>query len=231
MAVEGEGLPGEIEVAADAQRGHGEDDHHGPGHPCALGELGHRGDDEDDARHHAADGVEGQALAPMRIARAPPVHDHPRLGEREGEEDPDCVERDQALGLSREGDEHEGRGHRENDDSTVEGQAVAHPQKCTWGLTVARKKEQDAREVVVGGVGGEEQHQRGGDLGEAIQRAVAEAAMGELGENCLAAGGDDPVQVRQDDDAGEHGDQQRDHPDERRARVAPFDGFEHWDGV
>ncbi len=58
-------------------------------------------------------------------AQPPPVAHHPRLAEREGDEDADRVERDQVRDAAAEDDDQRRREHGEHHDADAEGQAVA----------------------------------------------------------------------------------------------------------
>ena len=58
--------------------------------------------------------IDFRACAPPS---APPVHDHPRLRERERQERPDREQRDQMIGDAAEGDQESRREHRQDEDA------------------------------------------------------------------------------------------------------------------
>ena len=220
-----------VVVAADAPREEHEQRDQQQRDPCPLAELGHGGDDEDDGRQRGADGVEEHALAPVLVAPAPPVHDHPGLREGEGDEHADGVERDQRARCDREPDEQDRGGDGERDRAVAERQAVSEPQEQARRVPVAGHEGQQAREAVERGVGRQQQHQRGRDLHVDVQRPGPEAAMGQLRERGLAGARDDAVEVHQHDEPGEHRHQQADHQREDGARVARGRRLEGGHGV
>ncbi len=184
-----------------------------------------------DGREERAERVEADASLPALLAGAQPAHDHAGLREREREEHADGEQRDQARDGAVERGEDRGGGGAEHDDAVGEREAVAHPQEQARGGVVAGEEEQQPGEVREGGVGGEQQHERGGGLHVAVQHAVAEAAVGELGEHGLRGLRHDPVELDQDDGADEHHHEQAHHPRQRGARVAPLDALERGDPV
>ena len=129
--------------------------------------------------------VEQHALAPVLLAPAPPVHDHPGLGQGEGDEHADGVEGDQRVGATAEHGEQERGGDGERDRAVAERQPVAEPQEQARRVPVASHERQQAREAVERGVGREQQHQRRGDLHVGVQRPGPEAAMSQLRERGL----------------------------------------------
>ena len=111
----------------------GEDQHRHQQHddPGPIAKLGHRKDNHDDEGADGPDGVDDSAssataliaqggagvfdlLARLQMADAPPAAGHAGLGQGEGEEDTDGVERDQAVTLALKGrsaPSDQGQGH------------------------------------------------------------------------------------------------------------------------
>ena len=106
---------------------------HQQGDPSTVRELGSQNDQEDRARHHEADDVDGARAQHThafltRLARTQlpiPVLNHAQLREREGDEDTDDVELDEACGLCLEANDQRDRRDGEHDDAIGVGQAVA----------------------------------------------------------------------------------------------------------
>jgi hypothetical protein len=82
-------------VAVDAKASDDDERHEQDDQPRAMRELGHRRDQQHERRHEGTGGVDGDAPAPVAVPMTPPMGDHAGLGEREGEEDSDRVQRDQ----------------------------------------------------------------------------------------------------------------------------------------
>jgi hypothetical protein len=92
-------------------------------------------------------------------------------------------------------------------------------------------QEQHPREVVVGRVGGHQQHSRSGRLDVDIHRAIAKVEVSKLGQHGLACLRHHPRQPGDHEHTGEHRDQQGDHPAQRDPGVAPFDRFKRRHGI
>ena len=105
ILVEAEVLGRPLVVGVDAEEEHDEGRDGDDDHPGALGELGDQEDDSGDGRDARAEAVDGGAAAPAGRAFPPPVHDQPRLGQREPDEHPDGEEGDQLVGVAVDGDE------------------------------------------------------------------------------------------------------------------------------
>ena len=161
---------------------------------------------------------------------AVPVPDHADLAEREGDEDADDVELDEAGGVGAvEVDEDRG-GAGQQHDAVGERQAVAAGVQLARQVAVLGEDRAEQREAVVGGVGGQEQHQGGGGgEDDERERAVAEDRCGDLRDDrVLGVAGAERLAVveqvlggvlghpdvgghGQADDAAEHGDGQAAH--------------------
>jgi hypothetical protein len=93
------------------QRGDGDADH-----PGAVGELGDGDDDQDDQGNDPAGAVDHQAVAPARLAQAQMPSSHAGLGEGEGEDHADGVQRDQLMGVGpKRNHQEDGRGRQHQD--------------------------------------------------------------------------------------------------------------------
>ena len=106
---------------------------HQQGDPSTVRELGSQNDQEDRARHHEADDVDGARAQHThafltRLARTQlpiPVLNHAQLREREGDEDAHDVQLDESGGLGMESDDQRDGGEREDHDAVGVGEAVA----------------------------------------------------------------------------------------------------------
>lgn len=88
-----------------------------------------RGDREHDRREHGTHGVGQRGPASVPLPMPAPLHNHAASGQREDEEDPDCVQRDQRVSLAVESDEYGSRDDGKGCDAVTERQPVAHPQE------------------------------------------------------------------------------------------------------
>src|SRR5450759_254842 len=80
-----------------------QDRHHDNDDPGAFRELDENLNDYDHGRDAGSDAVYDGAAPPVGTALNPPVPNHSGLGEREGREHPDGVERNQRVHVSVEG--------------------------------------------------------------------------------------------------------------------------------
>ena len=103
----------------------------------------------------------------------------------------------------------------EHEDAVGERQAIAHAQKQPGDVAVTRHEVQQPRKAVEGRVGGDQQHERGRHLHEAVGDAAADAVMCDLGQHRLVATGAGAVEMSDEHDADEHRDQQPDHDTDR----------------
>ena len=115
------------------------------------------------------------------VPQPPVVHDHARLGQGEGGEDADGVERDQGAGVATEGDDEDQGAAGQHQDPVAEHQAVAPVGQLTGQEAVAGHQRGQPGEVGVGGVGGQDQDRRGeglqGEVDEAARRRTPPAPM------------------------------------------------------
>lgn len=89
---------------------------------------------------------------------APPVPDHPGLGEGEGDEDADDVELDEAGQLGVEGDDQGDRGEGEQHDAVGVDEPVAAVGELARRVPVPGEDGGEHREAVEGGVRGEDEY-------------------------------------------------------------------------
>ena len=113
-----------------------------------------------------------------------PVPHHAGLAADERDEDPDDVELDQPGDLGLEATISSSREPGEHEDAVAVRQPVAAGVQLARQVAVLREDRAEHREAVVGGVGGEEQDQRGGrrDGEEAERVGAAEHGRGDLGD-------------------------------------------------
>jgi hypothetical protein len=111
---------------------------------------------------------------------APATRSKWRRVKGERKEDADCIQRDQRASVPAERDEHERRHDRQEGDPIVEGKAIAHLQERPGGEAVSCEQEHYAREVVVRGIGCQQEHQRSRRLRIDVERAASEVEVREL---------------------------------------------------
>ncbi len=188
--------------------------------PRALGELRPDHDHRDETGRRRTDGVHGHATAPARRPDAQPVAHHPRLRQREGREDADHVEVDQAVGVRLVDDEQGGRCAREHEHPVREDEPVAEVRELARREAVAREQRREPREALERRVRREHEDQQRRPL----DGVVHEAAEGAGREHRARDLRDDRVRRarhrvdvhREVGDAEEHRD--RDRPEHREGR-------------
>ena len=197
----------------------GDDDH-----PGARQELALDDDDRDDAGRQRAEAIDGDSPPPAGLAAPPPSDDHAGLGERERQEDPERVERDERRHARVEHHEQECRQPGEGDDSGREREPFPAEGELARHERVARQERRQAREVREGRVGGQRQDKDRRDLDHDEERALPHHDAGDLREHrvLLRRVGDDADRARHEADAEEESGEDRGCPDERDARVAPL---------
>ena len=204
-----------------------------------MAELGDEDDHEDERGRDRAGAVDDAlavqlsgVLAADRLEQPRPMPDHPRLAQREREEDAEDVELDQPGDVGVEGDDQKRRDQREENDPVREHEAVAAVGELVREVVVAPEQGGEHREAVEGGVRGEDQDRRRERLQQVERRGVAERGEPDLADRrpLLLAGGQ-PDQVRrilghvdvrgdrERGDPGEHRDRERAHDHERRRRI------------
>ena len=154
-----------------------------------MRELRGQDDDEHEAGHHEADDVDGARaqdglafLTGLARAQLPvPVLDHAQLREREGNEDTDDVELDEARRLRLEADDQRDRGDCQNDDAIRVRQAVAAAHHLVGQEGIARQDGCQRREAVKRRIAREHQDEAGdnGDQDEE-DRSLTEHRGGDL---------------------------------------------------
>ena len=82
-----------------AQQHDEEERHRKHREPGAVGELGRADDDGHDGSNDGAEPVDEQRGLPAPGPVSAPIDNHPRLGQREGHEDAEGVERDDLVGV------------------------------------------------------------------------------------------------------------------------------------
>ena len=123
------------------------------------------------------------------LAFSQPVAHHPGLGEGDGREDADGVERDQCIDLAAKRHEHHDRHEGEHDDSGAERQALAPEGESTRHEAVAGQDRGEPREVSEARVGRQDQDTRGGQLEDVVDRTRAVDRAADLGDDGLAVRG------------------------------------------
>ena len=196
-------------------------------------ELARRHDEHDHARGQGAEAVDGQATPPALLAPAPPAHDHARLGQGEGEEDAERVERDEGADAGVEDRPAAGPPAGQGHDAGGERQPLAAEGELARHEAVARQERGEAREVGEAGVGGQDQYQHGRDLDENEERAVAdqESRRSATAPSALARVRHDAECAGQEADAEEQRGEDRCRPDQGDARIAPLRRLEGWHAV
>ena len=147
------------------------------------------------------------AQRPARPAVPEPVAHHARLRQREGDEHPERVERDQRVRVPGEQHEEPDRQERQDDDAVRERQPVAPVRELPGDEAVAREERREPREVGEARVGGQDQDQHRHALDGVVERRLAEDAAGELGDHRLARHRHDAEGVGEGGDAEEQHDE------------------------
>jgi hypothetical protein len=213
-------------------------DHHDVG---AVHELRDQHQDEDDARGRGAQEVDPLRPAHRASARRlpdrpelpAPVPHHPRLAERERDEDTDDVELDELRDVGVEDHDQQAGDEGQEQDAVAEDQSIAAPAELPWEVAVAGQQRREDRKAVVGRVRGQHEDRRGERLQGVEDGAGTEHGQPDLAERgLLGLPGRHPgeqarvlghVHVRdhrQCGDAREHHDGQSAHDRQGRCGVA-----------
>ena len=113
------------------------------------------------------------------------VDDHAGLAQREGREHAHCVQRDQGVGETAEGDDEYGGRPGEEDDAIGEHQPVAPVGELPRQIAVAGDDRRQPRKVRIGRVGGEGQDGRRRELQDPVDGAAAVDGPPHLGDHRL----------------------------------------------
>ena len=157
---------------------------------------------------------------------AQPVAHHPCLREREGGEDPDHVEVDEAVGVRLVDDEQRRRGRGEHEHPVREDEPVAEVRELPRREAIPREQRREPREALERGVGREhEDEQRrplDGVVHEAAEGARREDGARDLGDDRVGRARHRVDVHREIRDAEEHRDRDRPEHGERRRGVLPL---------
>ena len=121
--------------------------------------LGGSHDHGDDRGEDATERVDGKASLPALGPLAEPVPDHAGLADREVDEHPDGVERNEEMRFAVEHDDEDRRNHAQRDDPVRVGESVAAQPELPRHVRIGRQDRQKAREGVEARVRGQEQEQ------------------------------------------------------------------------
>ena len=145
---------------------------------------------------------------------------HPRLRQRERDEDADHVQRDERMRVAAEGDQEDAGEGAQADDSVRKRQTVALVHELPRYVAVARENRCEPREVGVRRVRREHQDEHRRRLHGIVRgTAIAEDAARELRHDGLPLARQDVVRLRKQRDAEKHRDRQRRHHQHRRRGV------------
>ena len=168
--------------------------HRDQGDPRTGQELGDQDDEQHRAGAHQPDRIDDPGAhhpAPRRgvvlvAQQTGPVPDHPDLAQRERDEHPDDVQLDQRGHLGVEGDDRHYCNPGQKQDAVGERQPVTAGVQLPRQVTVLREHRAEHGEPVEGGVGRQDEDQRGHrrDQQESEVEA-AEDGLGELGNQGL----------------------------------------------
>ena len=139
--------------------------------PGAGGELRDDYDHRDEAGRGGADGVDGGAVVPTRVADAAPVADHAGLRERERSEDADHVQVDQRVDVRAVNPDQQPRQRREDEHPVREDEPVAEVRELARREVIARHQRGEPRKALEGGVGGEDEDQERRCLDDVVHEA------------------------------------------------------------
>lgn len=114
--------------------------------------------------------------------------DHAGLGESEGEKGADGEERNEAVGNAAEDDEKRRGEADERDDAVRVEQAPSADHEDMREEVVHGDGAGEAREVGIGGVGGEREHGEDGGRADVVEPAASGDGRDELREDALVAG-------------------------------------------
>src|SRR5260370_42607864 len=109
----------------------------------------------------------------MRTALTPPMHYHPGLRKREGQESADGVERDEPQGDTAEQNEEAATEHRKDNDAVSVDKAPAAVPEGVRKVVVLRDGAAKARKIRKGGVGGERKDDKNRRDGQIVEIAFA----------------------------------------------------------
>ena len=212
-----------VVVVADAEeQGDQQRDRH-QHQPGAVGELAI----EQHQTHHRGDGrpnpVDQGLAQPALALLLPPMHHHAGLGEGEADEHPHRVEGDQAGHAGVEDHQQQGGAATQGEDAVAEHQPVPQGGQLAGQEAVLGQEGRQAREIGVGGVGGQQQDQQGGQLQHGKQHPIAEDQLAQLIQQRGAILSIHNARVvGQGADPAEHRGQQQHHHGEHLAGIAPL---------
>ena len=183
--------------------------------PCTVCEL--RGGDHDG--DHTGRGrpqrVDHERALPARLAETQMVAHHARLRERERQEHADRIQRDETRGDAAKGHEQYDRGDREQDDAVAEHEPVAAVPELVRQEVVIGHERGEAREISVGGVGGQHEDRCHARRYHVVQPPRTEHLPGKLADHGLGLRGLNAGERGEQHDAGEQEEQDARHPGQR----------------
>jgi len=195
----------------DHRREHGNDEQ--DAYPCSLRKLGDQYHERRDARRDGPEAIDEHVVGGAVPSHASPVRHHPRLRQRECEEGPYRVERDQSVRHAAKQPEEYGREGGEHKDALGVHQAATTKAKCVRQITVLGHRATQAREISKGRVGGEREDEEDGADGHVVEPSPASDGRDQHREDALIAwlpgiSSGDTVGADEIGDAGEEEDQQ-----------------------
>ena len=175
--------------------------------------------------------VEQGAERPARPPVPEPVAHHAGLREREGQEHPQRVERDQRVRVPLEEHQEPDRHERQDHDAVREGEPVAAVRELARDEPVPGEERGEPREVREARVGGQDEDQHRHALDQVVDQRLPEDAPRELGVHRLAFHRDDAEGVRERGDAEEQHDEDAAQRQEDAAGGLGLRGAEGGDAV
>src|SRR5260370_12106814 len=105
----------------------------------------------------------------MRTALSPPMHYHPGLRKREGQESSDGVERDEPIGDTAKQNEESATEHGQDNDAVGVDETAATAPESMREVVVLRDGAAETRKIGKGGVGGQRQNDEGRGNGQIVE--------------------------------------------------------------
>ncbi len=160
--------------------------------------------------------------------RRTPAHDHARLGEGEGEEHAERVERDEGGHARVEDHQEQGGEAGEGNDPGRERQALSTERELAGHEAVARQERESRGKSAKAVFAARASTSTVATWTRTKKRAIPHQQASDLGQDRLLLGwvGHDPEGAGHEADAEEEGPEDRGRPDERDPRVAPFGRLE-----